>query len=154
MSKDIFDLFRKNQDKLNQKPSPKAWSRVERRIQTPLPIGKKRSIRRMRLPMGVAAALLLMIGLMVTFLWMFGKEKEQRIYAQISFEIEELSLDLEDQATNVIKITVKNQQLKPLKPINEGRIDQKLLVSTSKVSRQLPAPNSSIDSIREEQTGR
>ena len=156
MRKDIFDLFRENQDKLNQKPSPKTWSRIERRIKTPQPIGKNRGIRRMRPPMGIAAALLLMIGLMVTFLWILGKEKEQRIFAQAqaSFEIEALSID-ETQATDVIKITAKNQQLKPLKPINEGHIDQKLIVSSSKTTPRQTTPNSSmIDSIREERMGR
>lgn len=157
MSKDIFDLFKENQDKLNQKPSPKTWSRIERRIQAPQPIGnKRRRIRRVLPPMGIAAALALVIGLMVAFSWIFGKEKEPRVYAQVqpSFEIEDLSIEMTGNAAEAIKVTAKNQQLKPLKPINEGRIDQKLVVSTSKSTRKQSSPSSSLDSIGEERMGK
>lgn len=159
MSKDIFDLFRENQDKLNQKPSPKTWSRIERRIQSPQPIAnKRRPIRRMRPPMGIAAALALIIGLMVAFLWVLGNEKErkQRIFAQMhpSFEIEELTIETSENAIKAIKITAKTQQLKPLKPINEGRIDQKLMVSISKSTYRESSSDFSVDSIREERMGR
>ncbi len=159
MRKDIFDLFRENQDKLNQKPSPKTWSRIERRIQASQPItSKNRPIRRMRPPMGIAAALVLMVGLMAAFLWILGneKDKKQRIFAQIhsSFEIEELSLEEMDNTSEVIKITAKTQQLTPLKPINEGRIDQKLVVSASKATPKKSSSNFRMDSIVEERMGR
>jgi hypothetical protein len=31
-SKDIFDLFKDNEHKLNQPPSPRAWDRLEARL--------------------------------------------------------------------------------------------------------------------------
>lgn len=154
MSKDIFDLFRDNEDKLNQAPSPKTWSRIERRIQAPTPIAKRRKMRSVPPPLSIAAALALVIGLMVAFMWVLEKETNQAIIlAHGPLEMEDLVISSNHSEVEQQIKAVQYEYVKPLKPIREGRPEQKLIATTEKTSTPAPS-NTHIDSIREERMGR
>lgn len=55
----IVDLFRKNQHKLNERPSPQAWKKLERRLDQKNRGGKRPSASIYRLFMMMAAAIAL-----------------------------------------------------------------------------------------------
>lgn len=151
MSKDIFDLFKDNEHKLNQEPSPKAWSRIERRIQGPKPIARRRKMHTSSSFLSIAASLALVIGLISVISIMVGNKKQERAIAMNyePFVIEALDVSTADVEIEKHTRQTQQQDLKPLKPINEGRAEQKLVAKSQPVQSNT-APHSYIDSTYEE----
>ena len=64
MRKDIFDLFRERAAQIEETPSPQAWNRLERRLNSRRP-SVRREARRVSLhrSLGMVASLALVLGL-------------------------------------------------------------------------------------------
>lgn len=158
MAKDIFDLFKDNEHKLNESPSPQTWDRIQNRMNTPRAIQSKRKTRHIAPPLGIAATLALILSIMVAFIWMVDKDKHQRAIAQASYEldIQELKIDYPTVNTQrkASQIAIQNKQSKPLKPINEGSAHQKLVAKTSAVQQPTAEPTGEMDSVRDERMSR
>lgn len=158
--KDIFDLFREKASELEQEPTPQAWARIERRIQTNRPTVRRAQVRRLPTPMGIAASLALLIGLSVVFMWLAEAEKQTQVLAQevLPLEVEELELTpVEDEVVELVEIATANPQPKPVKPIIEGNANQRLVAKNEATLAPIEVSPTRIDTTtgeREERTGR
>ncbi len=159
--KDIFDLFREKASDLEQEPTPQAWSRIERRIQSSRPSVRRTPVRRLPTPMGIAAGLALLMGLSVVFLWLAEAEKTTPTYAQekLKLEVEELILTpVKDNVAAIVEIAKANPLPKPVKPIVEGNANQRLIAKNELAPTPLEITPSRSDSSTtnevQERTGR
>lgn len=158
--KDIFDLFREKASELEQEPTPQAWARIERRIQSNRPTVRRAQVRRLPSPIGIAAGLALLMGLSVVFMWLAEAEQQPDVLAQadVALEIEELVLtSAEDEVVELVEIATANPQPRPVKPIIEGNANQRLVAKNDAVLTPIEITPSRIDTAdgeREERTGR
>lgn len=157
---DFFDLFKKKAEELEQEPSPQAWSRIERRIQSTRPSIRRTPVRRLPRPMGIAAGLALLMGLSVVFLWLADAESQQPTLAmeELQIEVEELVLNTtDDEVTGVVELAQANPLPKPVKPIIEGEPSQRLVAKNEAVMQPIQISPSRSDSTYgepEQRTGR
>lgn len=158
---DFFDLFRKKAEELEQEPSPQAWSRIERRIQSTRPSVRRATVRRLPRPMGIAAGLALLMGLSVVFLWLADAETQQAdvlAMQEMPLEIEELVINTaDDEVTEVVELAQAHPQPKPVKPIVEGQASQRLVAKNEAPLRPIQISPSRSDSTAgeaEQRTGR
>lgn len=159
--KDLFDLFREKATELEQEPTPQAWSRIERRIQSGRPTVRRTQVRRLPSPLGIAAGLALVMGLSVVFLWLAETEKNQQaILAQSDrpLQVEELVLNtIDDEVREVVDIAQANPLPVPNKPIVEGKSTQRLIAKNEANIAPIPVTPATLDSTFEEteqRTGR
>ncbi len=75
---DIFDLFRNNQHKLTQQPSPYAWRRLERRLDRNAGVKRFSLLRQW----GMAAAIVLLVGLVFLVILMVDQQETATLAAQ------------------------------------------------------------------------
>ncbi len=68
--KDIFDLFRDNEHRLHEAPSPQNWGRLEKRLEARRAAQVRQRYVYFRQPLGMVAGLALVMGLAVVFLWL------------------------------------------------------------------------------------
>lgn len=127
--KDLFDLFRENEQKLEEMPSPQAWRRLERKLDN-----RRRTSRRDKgrwQPMMMAAALLLLA--VITFLFSLVLDQNKPAYLAVNEQnplpMEELTYtDVDQGAMRAVEFTRKYQD-RMSNPIVEGTTDQRLVPS-------------------------
>jgi len=159
--KDIFDIFREKAAELEQEPTPQAWSRIERRIQSARPTVRRTPMRRLPRPLGIAAGLALLMGLSVVFLWLADAEQRQAVaLAQHEgpLEVEELVIaSADDEVVEVVEIAQAHPLPKSAKPIIEGQATQRLVAKNESRAPRMqvtPSPSDSTFGESEQRTGR
>lgn len=156
--KDIFDLFKEKSEQLEQEPSPQAWARIERRIPASRPAVKRARVRQMPQPLSIAAGLALLLGLSVVFMWLSDQGTPSALAQQnVQYELEELSLVVDDESINMVEKAQTHFPTSPSKPIVEGRASQRL-VAKNDLRRESPTPpgtpTDTTVNEREQRTGR
>lgn len=129
--KDLFDLFRENQHKLDEAPSAHTWRRLERRLDN------HHRRRRPRLAgsrmLSMAAALLLLA--VITFLFSLIVEKRNPAYLALNqnrpLPMEDLTYtDVDRGAYQVVEFT-RQYQDRLAKPIEEGSPNKRLVPASA-----------------------
>lgn len=157
--KDIFDLLKEQSEQLEQSPTPQAWARIERKIASQRPVVKRARVRQLPQPLSIAAGLALLLGLSVVFMWLSDQSQTNALAQQgVHFELEELSLTIDDQNIKVVEKVHIHTIATPSKPIVEGRATQRL-VAKNEVRTEAPTyrEGTSSDTTgneREQRTGR
>lgn len=154
--KDIFDLFREKSDELEQLPSSQAWARIESRIAAKRPgVVRTARVRKLPQPLGIAAALALLLGLSVVFMWL-SEQGQTGVLAhqQMPLELEELQIIVEDKTSNTIESAPSHLDITPVKPIEEGNASQKLVAKKEAFQEGGFSPRSRPDSVENEHTQR
>lgn len=123
--KDIFDLFKENEHKVDEQPAPHVWRRLERKLDH-----KKRNNRSIRRPMqgqiGIAAAILLLFTVITIMLLALPKSNITVLAHNENMVFEELSSNEADQELlKVVQFTRKHQS-RLANPVKEG--DEKKLI--------------------------
>lgn len=150
--KDIFDLFREKSEVLEQVPSSQAWARIESRIAAKRPrVERSARIRTIPRPLGIAAALALLLGLSVVFMWL-SEQGQTGVLAQqqMPLELEELQIIVDDRSTSGVENAPSHIDITPAKPIVEGTASQKLVAKKESFREGGPSPASRPDSIENE----
>jgi hypothetical protein len=125
---DIEKLFRANQHKYSEQPSPEAWNRLEHRLDDHF--GRRRS-RRMKpqRPMAMAAALAILIVMVGIITMLTADKKSIFINQQASIHFEDIKTT--DNAENVMEVVefTRRHKERLARPIAEGDEDKKLQIS-------------------------
>lgn len=122
---DIFDLFRDNQHKLSQRPSGRAWRRLERGLNQSPRAKQTYWLRQWSL----AAAVIVLVGLTAVILWSI----DQRDAGPLAdgkpsvAAIEQLSLN-EQPSSLLRQVTFAQRNLKAVN-IEEGPAERQLVVA-------------------------
>lgn len=128
-SKDIFDLFRESKHKLDEAPSPQAWRRLEKRLDTRR-VHRGGSIIRI---MSMAAGVLLLIGVFSLLPALEQNSPEEEVLALNNppSEMEDLVVDPAESDQNIIKVVEFSRQYQDrmVQPIEEGSSAKKLVPS-------------------------
>lgn len=128
-SKDIFDLFRESNHKLDEAPGPQAWRRLEKRLDT------RRASRGNSLYsiMAMAAGVLLLIGV---FSLLPALDKPKLDHEAVAMntppsEMEDLVVIPADDDQNIIKVVEFSRQYQDrmVQPIEEGSSAKRLVPS-------------------------
>jgi hypothetical protein len=148
MRKDIFDLFRESAAQLEESPSPQAWNRLERRLNSRRP-SVRRSARRVSMyrSLGMVAGLALVLGMVAGLTWLTSQRTTQVMAHQaLPLEVEDLALPTTE-ATDfqVAEIVQRHPAVQPQRPIPEGLPQQKLIVK----GEPAPTPAPPMDTTRE-----
>lgn len=130
--KDLFDLFRENQHKLDESPSPQTWRRLEKRLDTRR-AARGSSIYRI---MAMAAGVMLLIGVF-SLLPAFDQSSVQDDVMALHTPPSEME-DLEKDAQvneNIIKVVEFSRQYQDRmgQPIEEGNSRKRLIPSSERV---------------------
>ncbi len=117
--KEFFELFRKNQYKLNERPSPKTWQRLEKRLDNHYQ--RQRFASRHTLSMVAALALLIVATFFLTigpvasnedYTTQFLEEVDQKAESDIQ-QLVDLSHRYQDRIREEIKEGDANKKLMP-----------------------------------------
>lgn len=132
--KDIFDLFRDNEHKLQQAPSPQTWNRLERRLESRRRARQRGRYVTMRRPLGMVASLALLLALTAVFLWLGRSTVDTNTAVAIMeqpVELEELAIAMNDDTpvSEIAEKAIKYPAEYPQKPIAEGSRPQQQLVA-------------------------
>lgn len=126
--KDLFDLFRDNQHKLHEAPSPHTWRRLERRLDSRRRHRGARS-RSFRL-VSMAAALLLLA--VITFLFsLVLDDRRSNLFAGNDLELEELTYTEVDLSAYQIVEFTRRYTDRMANPIEEGSPDRRLMAASA-----------------------
>jgi Domain of unknown function (DUF6265) len=134
-SKDIFDLFKDNEHKLNQPPSPRAWDRLEARLDNRRQqlVNPGRAPKLLRNLLSMAAVLLLLVACISALSILFKTKTEKTAMAnthgKATFTVEEIGL-YSDQNKIAYNISTYQKQLSRLNtnPMLEGDPSKELRV--------------------------
>jgi hypothetical protein len=130
MRKDIIDLFRDSDAKLTEAPSPQAWTRLERRLNSRRP-SVRRHARRVSLhrSLGMVAGLALVMGVIAGLVWL-AERPGAVILAQQNQPIglEDLAFQSTPEADFQVADIVLRHPVQSTNTITEGRPQQKLIV--------------------------
>lgn len=148
----IFDLFRDNQDRLNEAPSPQTWNRIEKRLEARRAAQTRRRFVYFRQPMGMVAGLALLMGLAVAFMWLAnpGPGNEQIAALGQPTNLEDLDLNSSTAVPDweIAEIAVKTP-VQQQKTITEGsRPQQQLVVRNTPRPANTTPSNMQNDSAR------
>lgn len=128
-NKDIFDLFRKNQHKLAERPSPIVWRRLERRLDA----HQRRNQRSLYRQLSMAAGLLILLGFIALISLSTNKKSNDYLALANSENRHDHFEDLGqlEETTEFLKVVQFSQKIKDRKsnPISEGSKLKKLLPS-------------------------
>ncbi len=128
--KDIFDLFRDNQHKLERKPSNQAWRRLESRLDTHQNRVRLSFVRHLSMAAAVAALLALIFTISI-FMENNTSEDMAMREQQLNFVLEELDQrDADEAALQVVEFT-RHYQDRMKNPIQEGNKNKKIVPSPS-----------------------
>ena len=123
MKKELFDLFRENEHKLEERPSSDAWRRLEARLDDRK---RRRQSNTFRQMLSVAAVLLLLItvGLAISIQ---QQDNTSQLTASVQV-LEDLSTyeESSEQPLKVMEFTRKHIS-RLANPIEEGSVEKKLL---------------------------
>jgi hypothetical protein len=144
--KDLFDLFKENQSKLDESPNPQVWRRLEKRLDT------RRATRGSSIVriMAMAAGVLLLIGVASL---LPALDQAQTEDAAVAFytppsQMEDLEKDAKTDQ-NIIKVVEFSRQYQDRmgQPIEEGN-SHKRLVPSAKVQAGQPVDSRSDTTLR------
>jgi hypothetical protein len=128
--KDIFDLFRDSQHKLNERPSPEAWRRLERRLDN----HRHRNRFAMNRHYGMVAAVVALV-LLVTIFSLFidkGSNRMLAINGEQPVAVEDLLYsDVDVEALKIVEFA-RQYQGEVAYPVREGSQGRKLVPTASK----------------------
>lgn len=135
--KDIFQLFRDNKHKLQEAPSPRAWHRLEQRLDA-----NRQQRRPLARTLRLAAAVLAMVAL-ASLISLLADGRENRFLAAngkaTPAVLEDLRhTDADPYELQTVKVAQQAQQ-QLRRPISEGTPSQKLIPAN-----QSPAANSAL----------
>ena len=151
--KDIFDLFRENEHKLQQAPSSQTWNRLERRLESRRRARHRSRYATLRRPLGMVASLALLVALTAVFLWMGKSDSETTPTVAVMeqpVELEELTLALnEDPSVSEIAEKAIKRPVYPNKPIAEGSRPQQQLVAKNYPTPVKSTRNTPSDTFRQ-----
>ncbi len=128
--KDIFDLFRESEHKLNPKPSEEAWERLESRLDQ----HKKRSLRSIYRMLSIAAAVVILVASVSVigfFLNPGAGDQSTFNLTSAGFSIEELQVETTPKE-NLNQIAAYHKKFANLRTnlIHEGNVNKKLVART------------------------
>lgn len=151
MAQDIFDLFRNNQDKLNEAPSPQAWNRLERRLNSRRP-SVRRHAKRVSLhrPLGMVAGLALLLTLVAGLIWLSNRRPAEYMaqnYAPV--KLEHLAMNAEEAVDFQVADIVRRHPVQPARTVAEGLPRRKLVVKGEAAPRRQPSGDTSRQSDKE-----
>ncbi len=125
--KDIFSLFREHQHQLDRTPSPRAWQKLERRLDGHRRRNRLSTIR----TISMAAAVLLLAVVAILISLALG-EKPGRLLNQSPPPLASEQLQADDlEAAETLRLTRYAQKAEQQRrqPINEGPSDRKLVLA-------------------------
>ena len=128
--KDIFDLIRENEYKLEEQPSKRAWQRLERRLEVQ---HKPQGLTLYR-QLGMVAAMLVFV--LVCSVLLFIPKQTEPLQLALN-EVEAVPLadlvykDVDQEALKVVEFT-RHLPYRSSRPIAEGNLEQKLRHSAGK----------------------
>ena len=131
--KDIFNLFRENQHKLNERPSQQAWRRLERRLDAHRDRNRVSIYRHIAMVAAVVA-----IVALTSLIVVLVEKSQPGLQAVTDFDVEDLKLPDQDasrEALMVVEYTRKYQD-RMSNPIAEGKPIQKLIPSKIAIDKQ------------------
>lgn len=133
--KDIFQILKENQHKLNQRPSKQAWRRLEQRLEERRNQGKYSFYRHTSLAAGILA-LVALISLIAVLVDQNSKPNYLAINQPGPVQLEELTYtDVDMEALKVVEFT--NQVTNRGANITEGNRDQLLVPSKLLVGKKM-----------------
>lgn len=127
--KDITDLFKDNQHKLSERPSDRAWQKLDRRLDVHR--RQTRTKRRNLYPLlSMAAALLFLVVCVAVISDFFGKSPQTNVATtkadNATAGVAE-SLESPSAAPQALKVVFQKDYKKQARTIDEGKPNQKLL---------------------------
>ncbi len=127
--KDPFDLFRDNQHKLSERPSPQAWRRLERRLDAHK---NRRSGSWFSSHLGMVAAIALLVVsiTVISFLTNHKNEIQAAASEPVPAQLEELTASADQQEMlKVVEFSRRYQDRLAKPTVNEGQKGKKLVPS-------------------------
>ncbi len=125
--KDIFDLFKANQHKLNESPSRQAWERLESRLDQ----HKDRNRVSIYRILSMAAAVIVLVAFVSVISFVFTPKAENAMAVETvseSFTTEELKvLTVSTESINQLAAYQRKYNNHPASPIQEGKANKKLI---------------------------
>ncbi len=121
--KNIFDQFREKGHSLSEQPSPRAWDRLERRLDNRPRSSTSRTFRWL----GIAASLAVLVTALAALSWLMQLEKKDRFAMNNAIPSHLEDLQWSDQAdfkAVQVRYTYQNRGSNPLP---EGSSDKKLI---------------------------
>lgn len=131
--KDIFDLFRKNQYKLSERPSARTWRRLERRLDFHKKHGQTTLYRNLAMVAGILAlvAIISLITVLVN-----NKQTNFKTLNQTPRYLEELAPgNIEGEVPKLVEFTRLYQELLT-KPIAEGEPSRRLVAQSASAPKK------------------
>lgn len=122
MKKDLFDLFRDNQHKLHEKPSPRVWKQLERRLDG----HKRRNHYSVYRTLAMVASVLALVAI-ITLLSLITESERRDYLASTSLIVEDFDVLEENTETLRVFEFTKQQVDRLANPIAEGRKEKKLV---------------------------
>ncbi|MCH2083163.1 MAG: hypothetical protein MK226_12295 [Saprospiraceae bacterium] len=129
--KELFNLFRDNQHKLDQKPSNQAWRRLESRLDAHQNRTRISFVRHLSMAAAIAALLALIFAISI-FLDHGNHHNMAEREQQLNFVLEELDQrDADEGALKVVEFS-RQYQDRMRNPIEEGTEKKKIVLSSPK----------------------
>lgn len=129
---DLYKLFRENQHKLKQSPSPTTWSRLEHRLD--------RSRQRRSFPIwrfwNVAAAMVLLTAVLVVISYVLPNRDSELMASSTDFAIESDNLNAVHPPTTLLRLVASVRTLQdkqPLKFVDEGPRERRLIARSNPI---------------------
>lgn len=125
--KDLFSIFRDNQHLFNSAPSPRAWDKLERRLE-----GHRSRNRLSFLRTVSMAAAILLLAVVAILVSIAVGEKPSRLFNQSPKPLASEQLQADDiEAAQELRQTLYAQQAEQQRqrPVNEGPADRKLILA-------------------------
>ena len=130
--KDITELFKSNQDKLNRRPSKQAWRRLEARLEAHQSRNRLSFIRHLSMAAAVAALVALIFAVSI---FMDQPQSNMALHEteeSLHFVLEDLNQqDADEAALQVVEFT-RHYQDRMSNPIEEGDHKKKIVAATEK----------------------
>ncbi len=125
--RDIFDYFREHQHQFDEAPSPRAWRRLERRLDAHQRRGRISLYR----SLGMVAGVLALVALIV-LLSVLVDQRRTEMFTEAPQQLEDLPLpDSDATAYRVVEFT-RSYQDRMARPIEEGPASKRLVPAEEK----------------------
>ena len=120
--KDIFDLFREKQHLFDERPAPKTWRRLERRLDA----HQRRSRISLYRSLGMVAGVLALVA-MIALISLLVDQQRRDYLSDRPQQLENLEVpENETMAHQVVEFT-RSYRDRTAKPIEEGEASRKLV---------------------------
>ena len=125
--KSLFELFRRNEYKLNERPSPRTWDRIERRLDN----HRRRPLHVIRRTLSMVASLAILVVLLF-ILSMYGREKNAKVTAFKPMTFETLAAqDAHNASSSPSLVTLSHQYYKKQVVLPETDQKKKIIAKPS-----------------------